>query len=410
MKYRLILILLTLIGIVLLIISSKHEKIYIGQQVEEMKSPAGPNSSGAFMHKANDGNVYLSWMEADGRNNTSLYFSILKHGEWSDAIQIASGKNWFVNYADFPSISTFGNNSLAAHNLQETPGSDFSYDVNLRLSNDGGSTWTSPFTPHRDNTPTEHGFVRMLPYEDNLLVVWLDGRNYSDDIVNNIPASEEMTLRSAVISKDGIISNEFLLDDRTCSCCQTDAAQTGDGAIVVYRDRTKNEIRNMSYVRFINGKWTEPKVLFDDDWMIPGCPVNGPAIDAKGSLVAVTWFTVSNDIPRTKFAFSENSGETFSEPILVSEGNTRGNVDVVLLNDGSAMVSWVERVNKITTLKIRRILRDGSVNEPITIARMDKKYIDGFPKMVLSNETLFFAWTEVGKRRDVKTAFLNLTQ
>ncbi len=63
---------------------------------------------------------------------------------------------------------------------------------------------------------------------------------------------DEMTIRGAIIDKQGNKSGEWELDNRVCDCCQTSTAITANGPIVVYRDRSDEEIRDISIVRLIN--------------------------------------------------------------------------------------------------------------------------------------------------------------
>jgi hypothetical protein len=45
------------------------------------------------------------------------------------------------------------------------------------------------------------------------------------------------------------LTDDLLLDDMTCTCCQTSAAVTGDGTVLLaYRDRTVDEVRDISVV------------------------------------------------------------------------------------------------------------------------------------------------------------------
>ena len=60
----------------------------------------------------------------------------------------------------------------------------------------------------------------------------------------------------------------MLVDDRVCDCCQTAAALTSDGPVVVYRDRTEDEIRDIHISRLIDGAWTESRAVSDDGWYI----------------------------------------------------------------------------------------------------------------------------------------------
>src|SRR5690606_11989065 len=175
----------------------------------------------------------------------------------------------------------------------------YAYDVMVSRSRDGGATWSPPVRPHSDDTPTEHGFVSMFPVDgaaaDDLGIVWLDGRNFAGS--DDAPATNEMTVRYAVmhngipgrLAGDAAAStpaqsagSEVVLDDRACDCCQTAVAMTSRGPLIAYRDRSQDEIRDISVTRFIDGAWTEPRTLHEDNWQIDACPVNGPQADAVG--------------------------------------------------------------------------------------------------------------------------------
>ena len=375
---------------------------------ESMKSPSGVNSSEPNLHVGSDDTVYLSWVETSEDHNTSLYYSTISHDVWSQKKKISQGDSWFVNWADFPSMSTFGQESIA-HFLVQCGEDTYAYDVKVSISNDKGRSWSNPISPHKDSTLTEHGFVSMVPYKDEVLAVWLDGRNYALIQESDTVPSNEMTLRSAVIDKNGKVSEELLIDNRVCSCCQTDAALVSTGPILVYRDRTEKEIRDISVVRLINGKWTEPQSVFNDNWKINGCPVNGPAIDVKGDVAAVAWFTEAGGVPKIKVAFSTNDGKTFEDAIIISDSNPSGRVDLIVLEDGSALISWLETALGQASIKACRVKLDGTLETPFIVSQSSESRSSGFPKMTMKNDTVYFAWTEVGESLSVKTAYRIMT-
>ena len=377
--------------------------------VESMKSPSGVRSSEPNLHVGSDEKVYLSWVETSEDHTTTLYYSTINHEVWSQKNEISQGDNWFVNWADFPSMSAFGQGSIASHFLVESGEDTYAYDVNVSISNDQGKSWSTPMTPHTDSTLTEHGFVSMVPYKDEVLAVWLDGRNYALIQESDTVPSNEMTLRSAVIDKNGQLSEELLIDNRVCSCCQTDAALVATGPILVYRDRTEAEIRDISVVRLRNGKWTEPQSVFNDNWEINGCPVNGPAIDVKGDVAAVAWYTQANGVPKIKVAFSKNDGESFDHAVVISDSNPAGRVDLIVLDDGSALISWLETGVVQTSIKACRVNYDGTFETPFIVSQSSESRSSGFPKMVMKNDTVYFAWTEVGESLSVKTAYKIMT-
>ena len=356
--------------------------------------PTIHQSSEPNLHMAVNGTIYLSWTETDTVKNTLKFSRYLENDTWSEAIIIAEGDNWFVNWADFPSLTTFGDN-IAAHYLAKSADDTYAYNVNMKISNDSGQTWNTPFIPHKDSTNTEHGFVSKVATEnDHFLSVWLDGRKYAY-AEEDSTITKEMTLRAAHIADNNKIVAEFVLDHRVCDCCQTDTAMTNDGPVVIYRDRSKDEIRDIYYVHYKDNAWTKPQPVFNDNWQITGCPVNGPAISAKNEHIAVAWFSAANGEKEVKVAFSDDIINGFKDPIKVDYNSPLGRVDVEILEDSSALVTWMDSNENDTVVLAQKIHRDGNKGKPFIIAKSSDSRSSGFPRIVIKERTLFATWTDV---------------
>ena len=358
---------------------------------------------------AADGTVIVSWLQSiDGRRH-ELRYADLEESAWNGARSVAAGDDWFVNWADFPSVVPGPDGLLAAHWLQQRPGHAYSYDVRLAVSADAGHSWSEPMSPHDDGTPTEHGFATLLPVGNSVLAIWLDGRRTQGSEGHDHHAAGAMTLRSLTIDRGGLGAGAGAeIDARVCDCCQTDAALTDEGPIVVYRDRSEAEIRDIGVVRLTAQGWTAPRLVHADGWHMTGCPVNGPAVDARGRDVAVAWFTAP-DRPRVRLAFSSDSGRTFSPPVEVAAGAVAGRVDVLLLDDGRAVVSWLADAPGGAQFVAQVIARDGSVGGPqVVIARSSIERASGFPQMIRSGDRLVFAWTQAGDPPSLRTAIARL--
>ena len=135
---------------------------------------------------------------------------------------------------------------------------------------------------------------------------------------------------------------------------------TEDGPIVIYRNRTEDEVRDIYYSRLINNTWTEPKPIYDDHWIIAGCPVNGPAIASKDNWAAVVWYTLNNNTPEVKLSFSRNNGEVFEAPIVLNSGSALGRVDIEMLDDYAALVTWMNTEEGNTTIQMQKIETNGA--------------------------------------------------
>lgn len=379
-------------------------------EFREIPVPAGDNSFFPRLAETEESEgILLSWYEGKEEDSISLYTASMEE-EWTVPAKVESGENWFINWADFPAVLTFGEGRKAVTYLQKNGEGLFAYEIRLKLFNPVTGEWLPSMVPHLDNTETEHGFVSMAPMEESSLgMIWLDGRKYSESksthTSHNAHGGGEMTLRFARIGPEGDLLERTELDARTCDCCQTALAATADGLLAVYRDRSAEEVRDIAYMLYEEGQWSEPRILHQDSWEIEGCPVNGPAIDAEGEKVAVAWFTAAGGQQKVKLIRSEDGGKSWGAPILIDEAKPIGRVGVSLLPDGGTAVSWLADQG---ALKVERVAADGSTMHTTTVATLENSRSSGFPQMVYQKGTLYVAWTSTGGEKQVKMAKANL--
>ena len=374
--------------------------------VKFIKSPAAINSAQPFLFSKDK--TLLSWIENSKDSLYTLKYSELNNEQWDSAKTIISGTDWFVNWADFPVIAE-QNGKVLSHFLEMSAEGTYTYDIKMKLGNGEENKWKDDFILHNDGTKSEHGFVTTIPYTNNsFFVTWLDGRNTTGG--HDHGGAGAMTLRAAEVKFDGEIVNEVELDHKTCDCCQTSAAITSNGPVVVYRDRSNEEIRDIYITRKIDSTWTAPKAIFDDNWKISGCPVNGPKAVAIDNILAVSWFTSADEIPKVKLIFSNNGGASFNEPILIDEIVTIGRVDVQFIDKEYVLISWVTSQESKTFIKAMKVNVNGETGTPVIIAELDPSRASGFPQLEIVNDKALFAFTDVvGKETTIKTVTISLT-
>jgi len=346
--------------------------------------PSGKPAYGPRLSQGDDDRLVLSWMEP--KDDISLLrYSVLDQGTWQPAVTAVQDQDMFVNWADLPAVTPLETGALLAHWLSYVADSPYAYQILTAISIDAGSTWSIPVSPHTDGTATEHGFLSAYPAGDGTGLIWLDGRETPD---------KGMTLRGAVLDAEGGLSNESLLDDLVCDCCQTDVAVTDAGPIAVYRNRTDDEVRDIYVSRYLDGTWQPGTPVSDDGWEISGCPVNGPSIAANGDRIAVAWFTAANGNPMVKAAFSKNAGKSFSKPVEIASKGTSGHVGVSLIDKHTYVVSWMESdENGSYEINLRGRTVDGQMGRVQTVGRTSVART--VPQMKLVGDKLILAWTDV---------------
>jgi hypothetical protein len=367
-------------------------------RIAPLVSPAPPGSAQPHLSVSSRG-VLMSWIERAGAVAT-LKFAARTPAGWTTPRTVASGDNWFVNWADVPSVLRLPNGTIVAHWLQKSGPGTYAYDVRLTYSKDNGRTFANSFLPHHDGTKTEHGFASLFAMNNGVGLVWLDGRatGGGQDAAQQAPRGA-MTLRFAAF--DGVWKQiaDLPVDEKVCDCCPTTAVMTADGPIAAYRDRSDQEIRDIHVSRFEKGAWTPSKAVANDNWHITGCPVNGPMLAARGRDVVLTWFTGSENQPRTLAAFSNDAGRTFGSPIRIDDNGTLGRVDAELLPDGSAIVSWIEHANRVAEFKIRRIDASGKKSAAVSVATISGERASGYPRIAVHGQELVLAWVDLAPGR-----------
>lgn len=357
-------------------------------------SPAGPESRLPSLFSDPSDGLWLSWMEEQD-TVAAFRFSTLTDSGWSAPRTIAESSQWFLNWADYPMLASDGHGHLAAHVLERNGDGKFAYSIRVFLSSDSGKTWPVRMLLNTDTVEGEHGFVSMQPTDvpGEWFMTWLDGRNTGGGDGHGHHGS--MSLRAARIGSDGSRLDEWELDNRTCDCCQTSALWTSAGPVVAYRDRSDEEIRDISVRWFSSDAWSHPVHPASDNWKIEGCPVNGPRLAGRGQETGLIWFTGAGDSSQVKFARSRDGGRSFGSWTLLNGAHTAGRVDLVALPDRTYAASWLEDKD----IRLRIIRPDGSIGPIRTVATTTAGRSSGFPQLEAFRDRMVLAWTDTEERK-----------
>jgi hypothetical protein len=352
--------------------------------VEPLPPPAQGDAGQPQLARSDRG-VIVSWLEQTDTTAT-LKFSELTGSSWTAAKTVASSDGWFVTDADVPTVMRKRDGTLVATTYPSVDPAIEAYDLRFSYSRDEGKTWSQPVSPHHDGTKAQHGFASLFEMPDGALgMIWLDGR---------VP--ESMSVYFASFDATWKQTAETSVNARVCECCPTAATMTSEGPLVSFRDRSNQEIRDIHVARIDAGKWTEAAPIHADNWRIEACPVNGPALSARGRTVAAAWFTATGNNGHAYAAFSQDAGRTWGDPIRLDDETSLGRVDIELLDDGSALATWVEFANERAQLRARHINAPRERSAAATIAGAGDRRLRGYPRLSRNGNTLVFAWTESG--------------
>ncbi|MCA0376589.1 MAG: glycoside hydrolase [Gemmatimonadetes bacterium] len=358
--------------------------------IDTVSVPAADSSHTPFLEVAADGALLLSWTERDA-SGSHVRLARFAGGRWDSTRTVATGRPLFDNWADFPAVLALANGDLVAHWLERDGAGKYAYGVRVVRSRDQGRTWSAPVTPHADGLAAEHGFVSLWDDGDGAVgLTWLDGRKSA------MPDStREMTVRAGRLAPDATAADETVLDARTCDCCQTGTALARSGRIVVYRDRSPDEIRDIAIVRRDSSGWSAPQRVHADEWHMTGCPVNGPQVVAAGDTVTVAWFTGARDTAKVLVATSTDGGRSFGAPVRVDEGAPVGRIALALDAAHVPLVVWLEQRTPTDAAVLVRRVHDGRLGPVASVGGTSGARASGFPRVARMGNHLYLAFTGV---------------
>ncbi|MEO8464306.1 MAG: hypothetical protein ABI640_03120 [Gammaproteobacteria bacterium] len=382
--------------------------------IHALASPVGANGGEPRLSRDATGSLILSWAEPVGdAGDFALKYARLTGDDWTGTAVVAQGRDWVISAADLPSVQALSQRLWVADWRVQSPASAAAYDIRVAVSADAGATWSVPLLLNDDATASEHGFVSWFRDGERAGAVWLDGRDEANDEPESAAGEPAGTsLRYAFLGANGQLLEQGVIDNLVCDCCRTDVALTAEGAAVVYRDRSATEIRDVAVRVRTSSGWSEPARLGPDNWQIAGCPVNGPALDAKDNGVVAAWFTAADGHGHVRFARSSDGGASFAAPVEIDGDGAFGQVGVVLTDDGRAFVSWWRRAaDGRAELAVRAVARNGDLGERQVVGTTHASRPDTVPQMKRSGQRVVFVWTEDNDTgQSVKTAYADLIE
>ena len=98
----------------------------------------------------------------ESEDSASLRWARWNGMDWMDTLEIHSGTDLLINWADRPALAFGPDGEAHAHWLEVDPRGDFTYGIRTVHSTEVGRTWSEPDRPHGDTAVAEHGFRQWM--------------------------------------------------------------------------------------------------------------------------------------------------------------------------------------------------------------------------------------------------------
>jgi YHS domain-containing protein len=358
-----------------------------------------PNkASCVFLTTDENKNVVVSWVEIDSADHKYFYFAEWDAGKnsFSTPKSIPIERNASIHEEGMPKIAFKGDGTLVAIYETNIPleGSRFGLsDLRYVLSADRGDTWTQPASVRQ--TTTQQGsvsFANILRLDDGELgVSWLG---------TNPPNTHDgRPVEFARSSSNNTFSAPVTLDPNACQCCRTAISCDGQGNIrVLYRDILPGSIRDISVASSSdNGQSFAPPAPFSNDqWVLDGCPHNGPSVASTAGTTYVAWYTGS-DQNGVFYAELSKNNQMSNKRRLDAAGRF---VQLCLMNDGTRMVAYnknyLQGDHSYSKIVVNKINNEGTFESEISTGDSHASY----PVIQqLDDRSVVVAWSDDGKIR-----------
>jgi hypothetical protein len=402
-------------------------------QVRRIDPPALPGSGMPFLATGPDGDVFLAWTDpladpaapagtvapvgaSDARptaaKHHALRLSRWTGDAWSPPETIAQGANWFVNWADFPSLTVLPDRSMFAHWLTRAEGAgSYGYGIRIARRDPATAKWHPVHGINLDDKVDYAGFLSFVPGGRSAVYLAPPARAQHEHPQDHHASGHDhrKTLRLLTLGEGGTTGAKSAsaaganiadteLDPDVCSCCQTTIGKTAGGYVLAYRDHLPGEIRDISVIRYADGVWSSPRTLHADGWKINGCPTDGPSLSARGRQVAIAWLTRAGGEAKVQVALSSDEGRTFRAPLRADGGNPLGRPSITPFDRNSDLLVWLEQSTGAVDIRIRRVLHDGSLQPAVTVAQAPPGRAAGFPKAAVAANQILLAWRDQAVR------------
>jgi hypothetical protein len=265
--------------------------------------------------------------------------------------------------------------------------------------------------------------------EGRVVSVWLDHRELAGSAAGQAPMHHEGHdhASAGIAPADGVsraqLSKLYFsrLDDAAgrseaagraiaagvCYCCKTALAAGADGSIfAAWRHVYPGNIRDIAFTVSRDGGRTfaEPIRVSDDQWVLDGCPENGPAMALDGrQRVHVVWPTLVSgaiaDVEPTLELFyaASSDGRQFSPRRRLPTEGVPKHAQVAAAQDGSLIVVWEEQARGTRRVVAVRARGGEAFTRQIVSGAGPAVY----PVVALAGDSTVVAWTHEVKEGSV---------
>ncbi|GAB1719996.1 MAG: Glycosyl hydrolase, BNR repeat [Nitrosospira sp.] len=279
-----------------------------------------------WVAKVEDQRLLVSWSDDGGEN-------------FSSPVMVTSEpENIPADGENRPKIAVARDGTILLTWIQSLP-QKYAGNVRFARSIDSGRTFSPPITLNDDGRVTSHRFDTLaINGTGGAVVAWLDARD-RDAAKEKGEAFSGVSIYTARSGDNGAsFGANRRFQQHTCECCRIATAWTGEGPIVFWRNIFDTNTRDFA-IAYLDKGWVRRATR--DEWKIDACPHNGGsiAVDGRGQL-HLAWFT--NGTVRQGLFYRRMEGNWQSEPLAIGNAAAQANHAWVAADGRTVLLTWRE--------------------------------------------------------------------
>lgn len=313
---------------------------------------------------------------------------------WSEPQVLETGQDEIAADGENRPKIAFGPNGWAVITYTQPLARPYTGNIRMMRSDDGGNTFTRPFTVHDDRQPITHRFESVaFDGTGQLFTVWIDKRDQPKEASK--PYEGAAVYRK--VSRDGgkTFEPDQKLADHSCECCRIALAQDAQGRLfALWRHVFANQIRDHAFAELASAPQQIHRATFDE-WRINACPHHGPGLSyapAQAGLPEgfhMVWFGIRGGIPAVRYARLTVQGVPVEQTIRALPDEAAEHADVMSLGSSVALV-WRSFANGATSLHLWKS-RDGGASFEHHVLSHSHGFND-HPRLVQSDNKMAVVW------------------
>jgi hypothetical protein len=322
-----------------------------------------------------DQRLLVSWSE-DGGSSFS-----------EPAVVTPEPENISIDGENRPKIEVGRDGSVLVTWTQVLP-QKYSGNVRFSRSIDSGRTFSVPITLNDDGRVTSHRFDSLaIDGDGRVMVAWLDARD-RDAAREKGEEYRGVSLYTAQSFDNGeSFGRNRRIQEHTCECCRTALTWSRDGPIVLLRNIFGANTRDFAVVNLDKGG---VRRVNRDEWQVDACPHNGGSLatDRRGQLHLV-WFT--NGTAGQGLFYKRIDGNWESKPRPIGNADAQANHASVVAHGETIILTWREFDGNAYSAKMMYSNDSGeSWSEPMRL--MESAGASDYPVPLIDNRKVLIVW------------------